>query len=152
MAEEMMSKIGGKGSNITEPMAAGGAGEDMARIGGEEKRDAERGGESGAVEAVLEKKRVEVGKEGGTEGGSGGAVEEIVEFIAHRCWGGGGRRAEGARSVGIGAIMAEVEVAVGGKEVSLGTETKEGDGGVEGEEAEIEGGLKEVGPLDVGRT
>ena len=76
-------------------------------------------------------------------------MKEIVEFIAHRAWGSKGRGAEGTRSVGIGAIMAEVEVAVGRQEVSLGTDTQEGDGGVPGEEAEIEGGLKELGPLDV---
>ena len=66
-------------------------------------------------------------------------MEDGVEFIPE----GGGRGAEGAGTVSVGAVLAGggAEVVMGGEVSPLGTEAEEGEGGAMGEDGEVGGGL-----------
>lgn len=78
-----------------------------------------------------------------------GAGEEHVDFIAEGVGGATGAGPGGVRDM---AASGEGQKAVGGEVAALAAQPEEGDSRVGGKEPEVEGGLVEVGPLEVGRV
>lgn len=118
-------------------------------VGGEEEGDLLEGGERRAGKGIVGEQGGEGGEDGEAEGGMVGAGEEHVDFIAEGVGGATGAGPGGVRDM---AASGEGQKAVGGEVAALAAQPEERDGRVGGKEPEVEGGLVEVGPLEVGRV
>ena len=143
------SKGGGEGHKVAQPEGAIGARHVAPGVGGEEEGDLLEGGERRAGKGIVGEQGGEGGEDGEAEGGMVGAGEEHVDFIAE---GVGGATVAGPGGVRDMAASGEGQKAVGGEVAALAAQPEERDGRVGGKEPEVEGGLVEVGPLEVGRV